>query len=183
MHCLFYPLGGLFHILVYTRPKVLSLRRKNPHQYSFWFQDFVIVIRAGAVVPIVVVEEEIVVYHCLVNRRVFCGQLDNHQDNLSAQVACFVTLARLKKLHQSSFQIFYRRVSSVVTLKNRTIEIKMWTASTMEIIGYWILRLQVLQMHYHRQMSPTVVLQRMRVNGQIYRYFQEWTAIAEEPEE
>jgi len=53
----------------------------------------------------------------------------------------------------------------------------------MEIIGYWILRLQVLQMHYHRQMSPTVVLQRMRVNGQIYRYFQEWTAIAEEPEE
>jgi hypothetical protein len=54
---IFYPLGGLFNILVYTRPKVLSLRRKNPRQYS-WFQAFVIVIRAGAVVPMVVVEEE-----------------------------------------------------------------------------------------------------------------------------
>ena len=56
LSCIFYPLGGLFNILVYTRPKVLSLRRKNP-QYS-WFQAFVIVIRAGAVVPVVVVEEE-----------------------------------------------------------------------------------------------------------------------------
>ena len=53
---IFYPLGGLFNILVYTRPKVSSLRRMNP-QYS-WFQAFVIVIRAGAVVPMVVVEEE-----------------------------------------------------------------------------------------------------------------------------
>jgi hypothetical protein len=52
---IFYPLGGLFNILVYTRPKVSSLRRMNP-QYS-WFQAFVIVIRAGAVVPMVVVEE------------------------------------------------------------------------------------------------------------------------------
>ena len=57
MTSIFYPLGGLFNILVYTRPKVLSLRRKNPRQYS-WFQAFVIVIRAGAVVPMVVVEEE-----------------------------------------------------------------------------------------------------------------------------
>ena len=53
---IFYPLGGLFNILVYTRPKVLSLRRINPQYY--WFQAFVIVIRAGAVVPMVVVEEE-----------------------------------------------------------------------------------------------------------------------------
>jgi hypothetical protein len=53
---IFYPLGGLFNILVYTRPKVLSLRRMHPQYY--WFQAFVIVIRAGAVVPMVVVEEE-----------------------------------------------------------------------------------------------------------------------------
>jgi hypothetical protein len=42
----------------------------------------------------------------------------------------------------------------------------------------WILRLQeiLLQMHYHRrQMSPATVLQRVRANGHIYRYFQEWT--------
>jgi hypothetical protein len=57
MTSIFYPLGGLFNILVYTRPKDLSLRRKNPRQYS-WFQAFVIVIRAGAVVPMVVVVEE-----------------------------------------------------------------------------------------------------------------------------
>ncbi len=56
MTSIFYPLGGLFNILVYTRPKVLSLRRMNPQYY--WFQAFVIVIRAGAVVPMVVVEEE-----------------------------------------------------------------------------------------------------------------------------
>jgi hypothetical protein len=53
---IFYPLGGLFNILVYTRPKVSSLRRMNPQYY--WFQAFVIVIRAGAVVPMVAVEEE-----------------------------------------------------------------------------------------------------------------------------
>jgi hypothetical protein len=53
---IFYPLGGVFNILVYTRPKVLSLRRKNPH-YS-WFRAFVLVVRAGGVVPMVVVKEE-----------------------------------------------------------------------------------------------------------------------------
>ena len=52
---IFYPLGGLFNILIYTRPQVLTLRRKKP-QYSR-FQAFVIVIRAGAVVPMVDVEE------------------------------------------------------------------------------------------------------------------------------
>jgi hypothetical protein len=46
---IFYPLGGLFNILVYTRPKVLSLQRNNP-QYS-WFWAFILVVRAGGVVP------------------------------------------------------------------------------------------------------------------------------------
>ena len=53
---IFYPLGGLFNILVYTRPKVLSLRRNNP-RYS-WFQAFTLVMRAGVVVPMAVVVED-----------------------------------------------------------------------------------------------------------------------------
>ena len=159
---IFYPLGGLFNILVYTRPKVLSLRRKNPQYY--WFQAFVIVIRAGAVVPMVVVEEE-------------------NSPSLPRESLVFKNLTSILLDQSSSLQMRYRWVSSVVTL-NRTIGIKLrsastiwWSASTMEILGYWILRLQVLQMHYHRrQMSPATVLQRVRANGQeIYLYFQEWT--------
>ena len=54
---IFYPLGGLFNILVYTRPKVLSLRRNNP-QYC-WFRAFILVVRAGGVVPAAVDTEEV----------------------------------------------------------------------------------------------------------------------------
>ena len=49
LNSIVYPLGGLFNILVYTRPKVLSLQRNNP-QYS-WFWAFILVVRAGGVVP------------------------------------------------------------------------------------------------------------------------------------
>jgi hypothetical protein len=52
-----YPLGGLFNILVYTRPKVLSHRRNNPE--DSWFRAFILVVRAGGVVPAAVdVENE-----------------------------------------------------------------------------------------------------------------------------
>ncbi len=51
---LLYPLGGMFNILVYCRPKVLSLKRNNP-QYS-WIKSFFLVVRAGGTVPMVVVE-------------------------------------------------------------------------------------------------------------------------------
>ena len=53
---IFYPLGGLFNILVYTRPKVLSHRRNNP-QHS-WFRAFILVVRAGGVVPGAAVDVE-----------------------------------------------------------------------------------------------------------------------------
>ena len=54
---IFYPLGGLFNILVYTRPKVLSHRRNNPE--DSWFRAFILVVRAGGVVPAAVdVENE-----------------------------------------------------------------------------------------------------------------------------
>lgn len=52
-----YPIGGMFNILVYTRPKVLSLRRRRHAGYS-WFKAFVMVVRAGGVVPMVVVEDD-----------------------------------------------------------------------------------------------------------------------------
>jgi hypothetical protein len=52
-----YPLGGLFNILVYTRPKVLSHRRNNPE--DSWFRAFILIVRAGGVVPAAVdVENE-----------------------------------------------------------------------------------------------------------------------------
>ena len=44
-----YPLGGLFNILVYTRPKVIGLRRVHP-KYS-WLEAFIFVVRAGGVMP------------------------------------------------------------------------------------------------------------------------------------
>jgi hypothetical protein len=49
-----YPLGGVLNILVYTRPKVLYIRKENP-RYS-WFQAFKIVIKAGGVAPRINVE-------------------------------------------------------------------------------------------------------------------------------
>ena len=42
------PLGGLFNILVFTRPSVWILRRR--HSYS-WLKAFVLVIKAGGEVP------------------------------------------------------------------------------------------------------------------------------------
>lgn len=41
----FLPLQGFFNILVYTRPHIISLRRRNP-EYS-WFKAFIIVFKAG----------------------------------------------------------------------------------------------------------------------------------------
>mmetsp|Transcript_13599 Transcript_13599/g.25548 ORF Transcript_13599/g.25548 Transcript_13599/m.25548 type:complete len:506 (+) Transcript_13599:419-1936(+) len=45
----FFPLGGLYNILVYTRPNVLALRRTEIN--LSWFQAFILVIRAGGEVP------------------------------------------------------------------------------------------------------------------------------------
>ncbi len=50
----FFPFGGLLNILVYTRPKVHSLRRKHP-DYSR-FGAFVLVVKAGGVVPPIIVD-------------------------------------------------------------------------------------------------------------------------------
>ncbi len=50
---IFYPLGGVFNILVYTRPKIRSLRRK--HKEVPWLRAFFEVIRAGVEVPQIIV--------------------------------------------------------------------------------------------------------------------------------
>ena len=47
---LFYPLNGLFTILIYTRPAVGHLRRGNP-EYS-WLSAFVLVLKAGSEVQV-----------------------------------------------------------------------------------------------------------------------------------
>jgi hypothetical protein len=52
----FYPLGGFFNILVYTRPKVISFRRKQPE--LSWFGAFVMVFKAGVAVPMITPREE-----------------------------------------------------------------------------------------------------------------------------
>lgn len=48
---IFYPMGGCLNVMVFTRPGVLSLRRRNPH-YSY-LEAFIIVVRAGTAVPMV----------------------------------------------------------------------------------------------------------------------------------
>ena len=54
---LFYPLNGLFTILIYTRPAVGHLRRTrgncNPENEYSWLRAFVLVLKAGGVVPTV----------------------------------------------------------------------------------------------------------------------------------
>ena len=45
----FYPLGGFFNFLAYTRPKIFCLRMRNP-EYS-WLRAFWCVIKAGGDVP------------------------------------------------------------------------------------------------------------------------------------
>jgi len=52
----FYPLGGLFNILVYTRPQVTSLRRKSQKRRMSRVYALYLVLRAGGEVPDV--EEE-----------------------------------------------------------------------------------------------------------------------------
>ena len=54
---LFYPLNGLFTILIYTRPAVGHLRRTrgncNPENEYSWLRAFVLVLKAGGEVPTV----------------------------------------------------------------------------------------------------------------------------------
>ena len=52
-----FPLGGLLNILVFTRPKVISLRKQHP-EFSRFFA-FVCVVRAGGVVPTFLTEEKL----------------------------------------------------------------------------------------------------------------------------
>lgn len=47
----FYPLGGLFNILIHTRPALKSFRRKKPTLN--WFEAFWLVLKAGGEVPFV----------------------------------------------------------------------------------------------------------------------------------
>jgi len=48
-HYIFTPLAGFFNILVYTRPKVSTVRRRRPEYW--WFQAFWLVVKAGGEVP------------------------------------------------------------------------------------------------------------------------------------
>lgn len=56
LFCIFYPLGGLFNILVYTRPKLTSVRRRYPD--LSWIRCFVEVIKAGVEVPEIIISSE-----------------------------------------------------------------------------------------------------------------------------
>lgn len=47
----FYPLGGALNILVYTRPKILLIRRRHP-DYS-WLRAFWLVMTAGGQLPVI----------------------------------------------------------------------------------------------------------------------------------
>jgi len=48
-HDIFHPLCGFFNILVYTRPKVSTVRRRRPEYW--WFQAFWLVVKAGGEMP------------------------------------------------------------------------------------------------------------------------------------
>jgi len=49
---IFWPLGGLFNIIIYTRPKVAATRREHPkYAHSSWFLIFRFVIFSGGEVP------------------------------------------------------------------------------------------------------------------------------------
>ena len=50
---IFYPMGGFLNIVVYTRPKVVSLRMKHPELSIL--RAFGMVVRAGSAVPMVVI--------------------------------------------------------------------------------------------------------------------------------
>jgi len=54
-----FPLGGLFNILIYTRPKVSKFRRVNPQFINFpWIFIFLAVVLSGGEVPEFDDEEE-----------------------------------------------------------------------------------------------------------------------------
>ena len=49
---IFWPLGGFFNILIYTRPKVSAVRIMRPeHAHSSWFTIFLLVVISGGEVP------------------------------------------------------------------------------------------------------------------------------------
>ena len=47
MTCILYPLGGMFNMLVYTRPKIGSIRRRNKN--ISWIRAFILVVGGGEI--------------------------------------------------------------------------------------------------------------------------------------
>jgi len=47
----FYPLGGLFNVLVYTRPKVVNFRIKYAEHNHSWLRAFYLVLKNGGEMP------------------------------------------------------------------------------------------------------------------------------------
>lgn len=56
MFSIFYPLGGLFNILVYTRPKLISLKKRQPE--LSWIRCFFKIVKSGVAVPDIVITSE-----------------------------------------------------------------------------------------------------------------------------
>jgi len=49
---IFWPLGGFFNILIYTRPKVAAMRKTYPeYAHMSWFILFLVVVFSGGEVP------------------------------------------------------------------------------------------------------------------------------------
>ena len=46
-----WPLGGIFNVFIYTRPKIEKLRKRDEYQNSSWFKLFWKVITSGGEVP------------------------------------------------------------------------------------------------------------------------------------
>lgn len=56
MFSIFYPLGGLFNILIYTRPKLISLKKRQPE--LSWIRCFFEIVKSGVAVPDIVITSE-----------------------------------------------------------------------------------------------------------------------------
>lgn len=74
----FFPLGGLFNILIYTRPQVVAFRRLHEGEYS-WLRALVLVIKAGGENPDTV-ESPTSPLLCFCCCRRLCGRLGTKDD-------------------------------------------------------------------------------------------------------
>jgi hypothetical protein len=108
-----FPLGGLFNILIYSRPKVLLFRKRHPR--CSWIRAFILVVKSGGVVPMVPVENDVDAESSNVESHNWCDFISIRTPDAN-EGNCVLSSGIIDKGHDSDDENVVRRYYGMTTL-------------------------------------------------------------------